>query len=107
MYLRVLDAIADHKDTLVLILNDLYTQFIEGQGMTHLLEGMFMFNTSPIGIQKTFADYGAFLFDSTTVAKGVNRSSCHFDNPGRIQESPKQFDVMTMQPCFRITCVLK
>ena len=37
VYLDVLDAVADSKDTLLDLLNDLHSRFIEGQNMKHIL----------------------------------------------------------------------
>ncbi len=37
VFLQVLDAIADHKDTVIFVRNDLHTRFIKRKGMKHLL----------------------------------------------------------------------
>ena len=40
LYLQVMDAVADTKDTMMAMLHKLYTEFIEGQGLQYLvLEG--------------------------------------------------------------------
>ena len=37
VYLEVMDAVADCKDTIITMLHNLYQKFIEGQGLEYLL----------------------------------------------------------------------
>ena len=60
-----------------------------------LLEGMFMINTKPLGAHKTLADYANFLMKRFIITR-FNRESSEvhiiFDNPGRLQNTPKYFE---------------
>ena len=70
-----------------------------------ILEGMFMINTSPIGTHKTTCDYGDFLFVRFIVPqwlRGSKEVHIIFDNPGRIPESPKQFERTRRDDCATV-----
>ena len=60
-----------------------------------ILEGMFMLNTTPLGSHRTLADYARFLITRFIVpqfTRGSREVYVIFDNPGRLQEIPKQFE---------------
>ncbi len=60
-----------------------------------VLEGMFLINTTPLGSHKTLADYARFLitrFVVTQFSKGSDEVHVIFDNPGRLQNTPKYFE---------------
>ena len=70
-----------------------------------ILEGMFMINTSPIGTHKTICDYGDFLFVRFIVPqwlRGSKEVHIIFENPGRIPESPKQFERTRRDDCATV-----
>ena len=60
-----------------------------------MLEGMFRINTTPVGSQKTMLDYAKFLFTrfiQVQFKRGCNEVHVIFDNPGRLQNTPKYFE---------------
>ena len=60
-----------------------------------IIEGMFLINTSPLRNHITMAEYGRFLlrrFVVSQFAKGGNEVHVIFDNPGRLQNTPKYFE---------------
>jgi len=56
---------------------------------------MFLINTTPLGSHKSLGDYGKFLI-KRYIMPHLNRSTREvhvvFDNPGRLQNSPKYFE---------------
>ncbi len=60
-----------------------------------ILEGMFLINTTPLGTHTTFKDYAQFLmqrFIITQFRKGSSEVHVIFDNPGRLENTPKFFE---------------
>ena len=60
-----------------------------------ILEGMFIINTTPLGTHRTLADYAQFLirrFILPQFSKGSKEVHVIFDNPGRLQQTPKYFE---------------
>lgn len=60
-----------------------------------MLEGMFLINTTPLGSHKTMLDYTKFLYNrfiKTQFRNGCNEVHVIFDNPGRLQNTPKYFE---------------
>lgn len=60
-----------------------------------ILEGMFMINTTPLGSHKNFNDYGRFLIERFIVSqylRGCNEVHIFFDQPGRLEATPKYFE---------------
>ena len=60
-----------------------------------VLEGMFIINTTPLGSHKTMSDYAKFLFTRfilTQFKRGCHEVHVIFDNPGRLQNTPKYFE---------------
>ena len=60
-----------------------------------IVEGMFMINTSPLHTHSTMADYAKFLlrrFIISQFTKGGSEVHVIFDNPGRLQNTPKYFE---------------
>ncbi len=60
-----------------------------------VLEGMFLINTTPLGSHKTLSDYAKFLMTRhilTQFKKGSEEVHVVFDNPGRLQNTPKYFE---------------
>ena len=54
-----------------------------------------MLNTTPLGSHRTLADYARFLITRFIVpqfTRGSREVYVIFDNPGRLQEIPKQFE---------------
>ena len=59
-----------------------------------ILEGMFVLNTQPLGIQRTFS-YGNFLIKRYILphfSSGTREVHVIFDSPGRHQQTPKYFE---------------
>ena len=62
-----------------------------------LLEGMFLINTNPLGSHKTLGDYAKFLmtrFLLPQFKRGSREVHVLFDNPGRLENTPKYFEHM-------------
>ena len=60
-----------------------------------VLEGIFIINTTPLGSHKTMSDYAKFLFTRfilTQFKRGCHEVHVIFDNPGRLQNTPKYFE---------------
>ena len=60
-----------------------------------MLEGIFLINTTPLGSQKTMLDYAKFLFTrfiEVQFKRGCKEVHVIFDNPGKIQNTPKYFE---------------
>ena len=60
-----------------------------------LLEGMFLINTYPLSSHKTLGAYGSFLLERFILPqfhKGSHEVHVVFDNPGRLQNTPKYFE---------------
>ena len=60
-----------------------------------ILEGMFIINTTPLGTHRTLTDYAQFLirrFILPQFSKGSKEVHVIFDNPGRLQHTPKYFE---------------
>ena len=67
-------------------------------------------NTTPLGSHKTMSDYAKFLFTRfvlTQFKRGCHEVHVIFDNPGRLQNTPKYFEqtiavtLSAAQPKFR------
>lgn len=60
-----------------------------------VLEGMFLINTTPLVSHKVMPDYANFLFTRFIMTQ-FKRDCCEvhviFDNPGRLQCTPKYFE---------------
>ena len=60
-----------------------------------VLEGMFLINTTPLGSHKIMSEYAKFLFTRfvlTQFRRGCQEVHLIFDNPGRLQNTPKYFE---------------
>ena len=60
-----------------------------------LMEGMFMINTSPLGSHTTYGDYARFLMQrhiTPHFSRGCTEVHLLFDNPGRLNNTPKFFE---------------
>ena len=60
-----------------------------------MVEGMFILNTSPLCSHRTFADYSNFLskrFLTPHFNNGAREVHLIFDNPGRMEQTPKHFE---------------
>ena len=60
-----------------------------------IVEGMFLINTTPLGSHRTLADYARFLMRRYIIAefnRGSEEVHLIFDNPGRLQNTPKYFE---------------
>ena len=60
-----------------------------------LVEGMFLINTIPLGSHKSLGEYARFLIRRYILAqfnRGSNEVHVIFDNPGRLQNTPKFFE---------------
>ena len=60
-----------------------------------IIDGMFIINTTPLGTHRTLADYAQFLirrFILPQFSKGSKEVHVIFDNPGRLQQTPKYFE---------------
>lgn len=60
-----------------------------------LLEGMFLINTYPLSSHKTLGAYSSFLLERFILPqfhKGSHEVHVVFDNPGRLQNTPKFFE---------------
>ena len=60
-----------------------------------IIDGMFIINTTPLGTHRTLADYAQFLirrFILPQFSKGSKEVHIIFDNPGRLQQTPKYFE---------------
>ena len=71
-----------------------------------LVEGMFLINTTPLGSQKTLADYGKFLIRRyllTEFHRGSEEVHVIFDNPGRLENTPKYFEHMRRDATCKIS----
>ncbi len=71
-----------------------------------VLEGMFLINTTPLGIHKTLADYGKFLisrFIRPQFSKGSLEVHIIFDNPGQLENTPKYFEHLRRDASAKIT----
>ena len=51
-----------------------------------------MINTTPLGSHKVMAEYAKFLFTRFVIKKGCDEVHIIFDNPGRLQNTPKYFE---------------
>ena len=75
--------------------------------MCCVLEGPFLINTTPMGSQKIISDYAKFLFTRFVLAqfkRGCHEVHVIFDNPGRLQNTPKYYEhyisIFCMQGIF-------
>lgn len=60
-----------------------------------MLEGMIMLSTLPLCSHINFADYANFLskrFLTPHFTNGAREAHLIFDNPGRLQQTPKHFE---------------
>ena len=60
-----------------------------------MLEGMFLINTTPLGSHVVMSDYAKFLFMRFVMPqfrRGCNEVHVIFDNPGRLNNTPKYFE---------------
>jgi len=60
-----------------------------------LLEGMFILNTTPLGSQRTLADFAHFLIKRFIIPhflRGSQEVHMIFDNPGRLPQTPKYLE---------------
>ena len=71
VYLSVLDAKADSKDTIMQVLQDANKQYIKGLNKQHI-----MINSGPLGTHRTFSDYTKFLIHPT-LQTGITVGACN------------------------------
>ena len=60
-----------------------------------IMEGMFLININPLGSHKIFSDYASFImqrFIMTQFQRGISEIHIIFDNPGRLENTPKYFE---------------
>ena len=71
------------------------TDFPDWENFCTIIDGMFMINTNPLGIHKTFSDYAKFLIQRHIMPqfyKGSSEVHVLFDTPGRLPNTPKYFE---------------
>ena len=69
--------------------------FPDWENFCTIIDGMFMINTNPLGIHKTFSDYAKFLIQRHIMPqfyKGSSEVHVLFDTPGRLPNTPKYFE---------------
>ena len=83
------------------------------------MEGMFLINTTPVGVHKALSDYAKILtrrFVVTQFNHGCQEVHVIFDNPGSLPNTPKYFEhirrdqtaeVSTYHYCDDLNCSSK